>query len=75
MGNKTSSNITSGVKKQAAGETRMYKFLDLKGGGELVELMKIANRTKSYKELDARIKEGLTPLLYNDGEGKMVHIR
>ena len=75
MGNKVSSNVTSGVKKQAAGETKIYKLLDLKGGGELVELMKKANRTKNYKELDERIREGLKPYLYNDGQGKYVHIR
>ena len=75
MGNKLNSNVTSGVKKQAAGITKIYQLLDLKGGGELLELMKKANRTKNYKELDDRIKEGLKPYLYNDGEGKYIHIR
>lgn len=75
MGGNLSSTVASGIKDQAAGTTPIYQFLDLKGGGELVELMKKANRTKNYKELDERIKEGLRPYLYNDGEGKRIHIR
>lgn len=75
MGNKLNTAVTSGVKEQAAGDTKhMYKFLDLKGGGELVDLMKKANRTKNYKELDERIRDGLKQFLYCE-EGKIVHIR
>lgn len=54
--------------------TEMYNFIDLKGGGELVELMKKANRTKNYHELDEKIRNELKQFLYNDGEGKTVHI-
>ena len=69
-------NVTSGVKDQATGGTKkMYEFIDAKGGGSLTELMKKANRTKNYKELDETIKEGLKQFLYNDGEGKIVHIQ
>lgn len=76
MGNKLDTNVTSGVKEQASGGTKkMYNFVDAKGNGELVELMKKANRTKNFKELDDRIREGLRPFLYNNGEGKIVHIR
>lgn len=75
MGN-ANTNVTSGIKDQASGGTKkLYNFIDLKGGGELVELMQRANRTKNYTELDKRIVEGLSPFLYNkDGEGKIVHI-
>lgn len=75
MGNRLNSNVTSGVKQQAAGSTGFYSYIDLKGGGELVELMKKANRTKNYKELDETIKNELKRFLYNDGQGKIVHIR
>ena len=71
MGNKLTSNVSSGVKAQAAGEIKIYHLADLKGRGELVELMKKANRTKSYKELDDRIREGLKPYLYNEGKCKV----
>ena len=52
MGN-TGSHITSGVKAQAAGTSKdLYKYIDLGGGGELVDLMKKANRSKDYSEVD-----------------------
>lgn len=75
MGNKMNSNIASGVKAQAAGNAAAYRFVDVKGGGELVELMKKANRTKNYKELDERIRDGFKDYMENEGRGKMVHIR
>ena len=79
MGNKLDTNVTSGVKAQAAGaggdELSIYYFVDMKGGGTLLDLMKKANRTKNYKELDERIREDFKPFLYNDGKGKMIHIR
>ena len=78
MGN-TNTTVTSGVKEQAAGGTevsrKLYKFINLTGSGELVDLMKKANRTKDYTELDHRIREGLRPFLYNGGNGRLVHIR
>ena len=73
MGNKLNSNVTSGVKAQAAGVIGMYHLADLNGGGELVELMKKANRTKNYKELDERIREGVKPYLVDNGNTKVEH--
>ena len=73
MGN-THTQVTSGIKKQAAGMTEMYNFTDLKGGGELVELMKKANRTKNYRELDDKIRNELKRFLYRDGAGKVVRV-
>ena len=45
-----------------------------KGGGLLVELMKQASKTKNFAEVDQAIREKVGPYLYNNGEGKMVHI-
>lgn len=56
MGN-TESNVTSGVKKQAgAALLAIYKLVDLKGGGLLVDMMKRAAQNKQYAELDHAIK-------------------
>lgn len=56
MGN-TESNVTSGVKKQAgASLLAVNKFVDLKGGGLLVDMMKRAAQNKQYAELDHAIK-------------------
>ena len=73
MGN-THTQVTSGIKKQAEGKREIYKYTDLKGGGELVELMKKANRTKNYQELDDKIRDELKRFLYDDGKGKIIHI-
>ena len=40
------------------------------GGGELVELMKKATKTKDYNELDETIKAKVTQYTYNNGAGK-----
>ena len=50
MGNKLNSNVSDAVKQQAAGQTPIYQFINVKGGGELVELMKKASRSKNYRE-------------------------
>ena len=56
MGN-SGGHITSGVKAQAAGTSKdIYKYVNLGGGGLLVELMKKANKTKDYSEVDRVIK-------------------
>ncbi|XP_014253746.1 transient receptor potential cation channel subfamily V member 6 [Cimex lectularius] len=74
MGN-TESNVTSGVKKQAdTSSIKIYKLVDLKGGGLLVELMKRAAQTKQYAELDHAIKTKVEPFLYNKGKGKLIPI-
>ncbi len=60
MGN-TGGTITSGVKAQAAGTSKeLYKYINLAGGGLLVELMKKASRTKDYSEVDKIIQVRLT---------------
>ena len=57
MGN-TGGHVTSGVKAQAAGTSKMlYSFINLSGGGELVDMMKVANRTKNFTEIDKRIQD------------------
>lgn len=51
------SNVTSGVKKQAGVSTQqLYKFVNLKGGGLLVDMMKRAINNKQFAEIDHAIK-------------------
>ena len=75
MGNKLNSDVSEGVKKQAEGDTIVYKFIDVKGGGQLVELLKKVSRAKNYTELDDRIREAFRPYLYNDGQAALIHVR
>ncbi|CAF0922969.1 unnamed protein product [Didymodactylos carnosus] len=78
MGN-TGSEVASGVKAQiqTGGQApELYRFVNLKvmylikGGGELVDVMRIANRTKNYTEIDALIRDDVSKFLYNGGNGK-----
>ncbi|XP_015609265.1 transient receptor potential cation channel subfamily V member 5 isoform X2 [Cephus cinctus] len=74
MGN-TESNVTSGVKKQTDGSSiLLYKLVDLKGGGLLVDMMKRAAQTKQFAELDHALRTKVEPFLYNKGKGKWIPI-
>ena len=69
--------VTDGMRQQASGEAHaLYALVDLKGGGELVDLMKVALRTKNYVQLDKRIQQTIPQFLYNsNGKGAMIKIR
>ncbi|XP_044012696.1 transient receptor potential cation channel subfamily V member 5 [Aphidius gifuensis] len=74
MGN-TESNVVSSVKKQTdTSSIVLYKLVDLKGGGLLVDMMKRATQTKQYAELDHAIRTKVEPFLYNKGRGIWIHI-
>ncbi|CAK1600101.1 unnamed protein product [Parnassius mnemosyne] len=74
MGN-TESNVTSGVKKQAGtSDQKLYKLINLKGGGLLVDMMKRAVQNKQYAEIDHAIKTKVEPFLYNKGNGRYIPI-
>ncbi|CAK9830452.1 Transient receptor potential cation channel subfamily V member 6 [Anthophora retusa] len=74
MGN-TESNVASGVKKQTdASSILLYKLVDLKGGGLLVDMMKRATQTKQYAELDHALRTKVEPYLYNKGKGKWIPV-
>lgn len=74
MGN-TESNVASGVKKQAGVSTQaIYKLINLKGGGMLVDMMKRACQNKQFAELDHAIKTKVEPFLYNKGAGRYIPI-
>ncbi|XP_011866570.1 PREDICTED: transient receptor potential cation channel subfamily V member 5 [Vollenhovia emeryi] len=74
MGN-TESNVTSGVKKQTdTSSILLYKLVDLKGGGLLVDMTKRASQTKQYAELDHALRTKVEPFLYNKGKGKWIPV-
>lgn len=76
MGNKIST-VGDDVKRQgegSGGAADVYKMVDLKGGGELVEMMKRARWTKNFKEIDDTIQEKVRTFLYDGGRGKKVPI-
>src|SRR5438105_4839982 len=76
MGN-TQSEVTAGAKKQADFDpttTKIYSLLDVKKGGVLVELMRDAFRRRDFSDVDDKIRELVTPFLYNEGRGKRIPV-
>jgi hypothetical protein len=73
MGN-THSDVTARVKEQiyADKKSETYKLVDIKGGGELIELMKDPIFTKNSLKLDDAIKKKVFDSLYNEGKGEYV---
>jgi len=51
MGNKHSGDVAEDVKRQAESQTAFYKFVNLSGGGDLIELMKKAAKDNNYDEV------------------------
>jgi len=43
------SSVADDIKRQAESKNPIYNFVDLSGGGELIELMKQAIRDKNYE--------------------------
>lgn len=52
----------------------LYKLVDLKGGGLLVDMMKRACQNKQFAEIDHAIKTKVEPYLYNKGNGKYIPV-
>ena len=73
MGN-AQSDVTSNVKAQAdAQESETYKLIDVKGGGELMKLMKDPALRRNKVKLDEEIRKRIIGCLYNEGRGEEVY--
>jgi len=57
MGNKHTGKVSEDVKRQAESdcEIPMYKFVNLRGGGNLIDLMKKAIRDDNYEEVSLSV--------------------
>ena len=72
MGN-AHTDVTSNVKAQAdAQESETYKLMDVKGGGELMKLMKDPVLRRNPTKLDDEIYKRVIGCLYNEGKGEEV---
>ncbi|CAH1783392.1 unnamed protein product [Owenia fusiformis] len=77
MGNRSSTEVTAGVKDQAAGgdKFKLYSLVNTTGEGSLVENAKICIQKHDFTELDELIRTEVGPYLYNNGQGKMIPIQ
>ena len=72
MGN-TPSDVTNNVKAQAdAQDCDIYKLIDVKGGGDLMKLMKDSVLKRTTDKLDEEIYKLVIGCLYNKGRGEIV---
>ena len=67
-------NIFSNIKAQAdAQESVTYKLIDVKGGGELVQIMKEFVLQRKTRGLDGEIYRRVIDCVYDEGKGKDVN--
>ncbi|VDN94168.1 unnamed protein product [Brugia pahangi] len=75
MGNVESSAAQGeGTRKQGKSTPKLYRFVDMYGGGELIPWMKYAKDTGDSSIIDEFIETKLKDFMYNSGRGKMVSV-
>uniref|UniRef100_A0A8R1Y174 ANK_REP_REGION domain-containing protein n=2 Tax=Onchocerca volvulus TaxID=6282 RepID=A0A8R1Y174_ONCVO len=75
MGNGESSGTEGeGARKQNKSMPKLYRFVDMYGGGELIPWMKYAKDTGDSSIIDEFIETKLKEFMYNSGKGKMVAV-
>ncbi|VDM09879.1 unnamed protein product [Wuchereria bancrofti] len=75
MGNVESSAAQGeGTRKQGKPTPKLYRFVDIYGGGELIPWMKYAKDTGDSSIIDEFIETKLKDFMYNSGKGKMVSV-
>lgn len=79
MGNKASAHEAKGAGKDVVQQTQkgsnaLYEYVDLNGGGSLVEAFRKAQATKNFSAVEELIEGFRDKFLYNDGVGKDIDI-
>ncbi|KHJ43908.1 ankyrin repeat protein [Trichuris suis] len=71
----TTTNLVIGIKRsQECQNSKLYRLIDYKGEGELIQWMKHSMSIGDYNILDGLIELKITPFLYGGGKGKLVPI-
>ena len=79
MGNKGSAHDAKGagrdvIQQTQKGSNELYDYVDLNGGGKLVEAFRRAQRTKDFHEVEELIEGFRSKFLYIDGAGKEIDV-
>lgn len=79
MGNKASAQEAKGAGKDVIKQTQkssneLYEYVDLNGGGNLVEAFRKAQATKKFTEVEQLIEGFRDKFLYNEGAGKDIDV-
>ena len=80
MGNKESAQNPKGAGKDVIQQTKkssneLYEYIDLNGGGNLLEAFRKAQATKDYTEVEKLVEGFRGKFLYNEGVGKDIEVR
>ena len=62
------------IQQTQKGSNELYEYVDLDGGGRLVEAFRRARATKNFAEVEELIDGFGSKFLYNNGTGKEVDI-
>ena len=63
------------IKQTQKSSNELYKYVDLNGGGNLVDEFRKAQATKNFSEVEKLIEGFRETFLYNNGAGKDIEIR
>ena len=63
------------IKQTQKSSNELYKYVDLNGGGNLVDEFRKAQATKNFSEVEKLIEGFREKFLYNNGAGKDIEIR
>lgn len=79
MGNKASAQEAKGAGKDVIQQTQkssneLYEYIDLNGGGNLLEAFRRAQATKNFSEVEELIEGFRSKFLYNEGAGKDIDV-
>lgn len=80
MGNKASAQEAKGAGKDVIKQTQkssneLYEYVDLNGGGKLVEAFRRGQARKDFTEVEELIDGFRGKFLYNDGVGKDIQVK
>ena len=80
MGNKASAQEAKGAGKDVIKQTQkssneLYEYVDLNGGGKLVEAFRKGQARKDFTEVEELIDGFRGKFLYNDGVGKDIEVK
>ena len=62
------------IKQTQKSSNELYKYVDLNGGGNLVEAYRRAQATKNFSEVEELIEGFREKFLYNEGAGKDIDV-
>lgn len=63
------------IKQTQKSSNELYKYVDLNGGGNLVDAFRRAQATKNFSEVEQLIEGLREKFLYNNGVGKDIEVR